>query len=279
MDSEFTKLYKSIIFSSVWSEPNATRIVWITLLAMSNENGDVHTSTPGLASAAHVTLAECEAALSTLSSPDKYSKSKEKEGRRIEEIEGGWHIINRNKYRDIPADRTEYWRDWKRRRRAESKAAKCPQDKRTKSTASTVDKVDKSTLSTQTETETEKEYSYNHSVNEIETKDSIYILTPNETNTKKENIQEKNFASTSQLQIFVLKLTDLFALDPNTSDYTAMVNLARNVPADSHPAIIQIAIDILDKSTIKNPLAAFFATLKRENIYIANHNATNGVKN
>lgn len=245
-------------------------------MAMSDENGNVHTSTPGLANAAHVTTKECEAALSTLSSPDKYSKSKEKEGRRIEEIDGGYHIINRNKYRDIPSNRKEYWRDWKRRQRAAKKAAQCPQDKPPMSTASTVDKVDVSTISTQTKTKTEKEYSYIPLCNDIETKDCKDIYNRNIENEK--NNQGKDFVSISRnnvdMQKLVLNLTDLFAIHPDTADYTAICNLARQALPEHFPAIIQTALKILETSTIKKPLAMFFHTLKRENIYNANAGAT-----
>jgi|ERR1035437_3899141 hypothetical protein len=96
----YTKLFSSILDSSVWQENNETRIVWITLLAMSDKNGEVTASIPGLAKRAGVTIKETEAALTKFKSPDKYSTSKEFDGRRIEEIDGGWLILNRVKYRD-----------------------------------------------------------------------------------------------------------------------------------------------------------------------------------
>ena len=37
----FTKLFQSILTSSVWSEDNETRIVWITMLALADQNGSV----------------------------------------------------------------------------------------------------------------------------------------------------------------------------------------------------------------------------------------------
>ena len=47
--SGYTKLFNSILASTVWSEPNETRIVWITLLAMADKNGIIEGSVPGLA--------------------------------------------------------------------------------------------------------------------------------------------------------------------------------------------------------------------------------------
>ena len=100
----FTKLFSDIILSSVWSEDDKVRIVWITLLATSNADGFVSGSLPGLAAVARVTLTECEAALEKLSSPDPHSRTKDHEGRRIEAVDGGWLILNYRAYRDRVSD-------------------------------------------------------------------------------------------------------------------------------------------------------------------------------
>jgi len=96
----YTKLFQSILGSSIWSEDDQTRIVWITMLALANKHGEVEASIPGLARLAGVPLDACEAAVATLSSPDKYSKTPDHEGRRIMPIDGGWEIVNHHKYRD-----------------------------------------------------------------------------------------------------------------------------------------------------------------------------------
>jgi len=110
----YTKLYKSIITSTVWQENNTTRILWITMLAMSDAEGMVEGSIPGLARLAGITIDECEEAINTLSKPDKYSRTQTHEGRRIEAVDGGWLILNRVKYRDKPNSRAEYYRKWRR---------------------------------------------------------------------------------------------------------------------------------------------------------------------
>ena len=46
-----------------------------------------------------MTLEDCEKALKKLSGPDEYSRTKAHEGRRIEAVEGGWLIMNGEKYR------------------------------------------------------------------------------------------------------------------------------------------------------------------------------------
>lgn len=108
--SGYTKLFNSILASTIWRQDNATRIVWITLLAMSNRDGVAEGSVPGLADFARVSVRDARRALANLMAPDTDSRSKECEGRRIEEIDGGWRIINHAKYRaKMSADeRREY---------------------------------------------------------------------------------------------------------------------------------------------------------------------------
>lgn len=98
--SGFTKLDSSLIASSVWSEPDKTRIVWITLLAMADRNGDVKASIVGLAHQAREPLEDTMKAIETLSMPDPFSGRKEMEGRRILPIEGGWHLVTHSHYRN-----------------------------------------------------------------------------------------------------------------------------------------------------------------------------------
>jgi len=69
-------------------------------LALSDKDGYVAGSIPGLADLARVSIPECEHALEKLQQPDRYSRSPEHDGRRIEVVEGGWFILNRAKYRD-----------------------------------------------------------------------------------------------------------------------------------------------------------------------------------
>ena len=98
--SGFTKLSASIITSSIWQEDDATRLVWITMLAMANPHGVVEASIPGLANIANVEVEECVRAIRKLLEPDVYSRTAEHEGRRIVAIEGGWRILNYEKYRN-----------------------------------------------------------------------------------------------------------------------------------------------------------------------------------
>lgn len=112
----FIKLFSSITTSSIWAEDDATRIVWITLLAMSDRTGYVAASVGGLAHEARVDRERCEAAIKKLSEPDSDSRSKEFDGRRIEVVAGGFQLLNYAKYREIKSEeeRREYMRAYMR---------------------------------------------------------------------------------------------------------------------------------------------------------------------
>lgn len=97
--SGYTKLFNSILASTVWREPMEVRIVWITLLAMADKDGIAEGSVPGLADFARIPVEATREALARLSAPDPDSRSQEHEGRRIEAVDGGWQLLNHAKYR------------------------------------------------------------------------------------------------------------------------------------------------------------------------------------
>lgn len=100
----FTKLWSFIVNSTVWNEDHPTRIVWVTMLALKDQHGDVLASIPGLAHQARVTVPECELALAKFQQPDPYSRCQDHEGRRIGAIEGGWHLLNHDYYRRLGSE-------------------------------------------------------------------------------------------------------------------------------------------------------------------------------
>jgi hypothetical protein len=119
----FTKLFSEIITSSIWSEDDKTRIVWITMLASCDAMGVVRASVPGLAHVAHVNIVDTRKALLTLCKPDPDSRSKEFEGRRIKECDGGWVILNYTKYRNArhEDERKAYMASYMREYRAKQR--------------------------------------------------------------------------------------------------------------------------------------------------------------
>lgn len=116
----YAKLFSTILTSSVWGEDTSTRIVWITLLALADKDGDVRCSLSGLARMANVSVEDAQRAITIFLAPDPESATPDYEGRRVLVQEGGWHVINYGKYRGIQDQeaRKASWRESKRRLRA-----------------------------------------------------------------------------------------------------------------------------------------------------------------
>lgn len=106
----YSKLHSSLVNSSLWTEQDHVRILFITLLALCDKDGCVYGSRPGLERAACIDLdASAERdPWEVLMSPDSYSCDKmrapENEGRRIEEIPGGFRLLNFAYYRGLRND-------------------------------------------------------------------------------------------------------------------------------------------------------------------------------
>lgn len=98
----YNKLFTKILDSSIWLEPDATRLVWLTLLAAMDEDGFAQfASIKNLAHRARVAVGACSKAIACLESDDRDSSDPEHGGRRIERVPGGWMILNAAKYRDL----------------------------------------------------------------------------------------------------------------------------------------------------------------------------------
>lgn len=121
--SGYVKLFNSILQSTVWDLDPSSKVVWITLLALSDKHGEISASVPGLAKSAGVQRADCESALVLFLSPDRDSRTRAYEGRRIEEIDGGWRLLNHEFYQrklsaeDIKERNAEKQRRWRERNR------------------------------------------------------------------------------------------------------------------------------------------------------------------
>lgn len=116
MTNGYTKVFSTILASSVWAEDDQTRLVWITMLVLMDANGVVKGSVPGLAHFARVPTDACRKALDRFLAPDPHSTSTEHEGRRISQIDGvGWQVLNAGKYSEMMSreSRRAYWRDKK----------------------------------------------------------------------------------------------------------------------------------------------------------------------
>lgn len=84
------------------------------MLAMADRQGRVFGSIPGLANRARIDVEACRGAIASFLAPDADSRTKDQEGRRIEEIDGGWRLLNHAKYRALQDEETakESKRKW-----------------------------------------------------------------------------------------------------------------------------------------------------------------------
>ena len=98
----YNKLFTKILDSSIWLAPDPHRLVWITLIAAMDEQGNVmFASTGNLAARARVTREQADAAVASFEGPDPDSADPDNDGRRIERFPGGWHVLNAHKYRAL----------------------------------------------------------------------------------------------------------------------------------------------------------------------------------
>lgn len=122
---QYTKLFHSITDSTIWCEPDRTRLVWIAMLAMADWHGRVEASIPGLANRARVPVEDCRTAIDTFLAPDRDSRNSANEGRRIEVLPegGGWRLLNYPHYRDLidTGQRRERMRQYMRQYRQKKK--------------------------------------------------------------------------------------------------------------------------------------------------------------
>lgn len=100
----FAKIFGQIFDSSIACSP-ALRHFFMDLIVLADADGDVDMTPESIAARTRIPLAEVNEHLACLCSPDKRSRTPDKEGRRLELIDShrdwGWHIINYHKFRAI----------------------------------------------------------------------------------------------------------------------------------------------------------------------------------
>ncbi len=100
MHDHYTKLWSNILESTIWHEDRDLILLWIVLLAKKQKDHVVRVPIPELADKSKLTIERCEECLEKLASPDKYSRTKDFEGRRIRVVDDGILILNGAKYQD-----------------------------------------------------------------------------------------------------------------------------------------------------------------------------------
>jgi hypothetical protein len=96
----YVKLFSDIVDSSIWEESPETCKVWVTLLALADADGFVRGSVGWLAGKSRVSLEHCEQSVSKFQQPDARSRTPDNDGRRIEQLDDGWLILNYMSFRE-----------------------------------------------------------------------------------------------------------------------------------------------------------------------------------
>lgn len=122
MSINYVILKSSIINSTMWDEDAETCKVWITMLAMRNKSGEIFSSLPGLAHASRISLKKTTESVQKFLRKEKLSSSRD-DGRRIEEIPGGWKLLNHAKIQAEAkvASKAAYMKDYMAEQRAKEK--------------------------------------------------------------------------------------------------------------------------------------------------------------
>lgn len=144
----YTKLFGSIVNSSIWSEDAETCKLWVTMMALADRRGCVYAAIPGLAKAAMIKIEKVEEAIKKFLRPDKHSadarRAPERAGRRIEVIDGGWMLLNAGHYNSITStedrarqnrEAAKRYRDKKHLQRSQQSNADVPADASAKSSS------------------------------------------------------------------------------------------------------------------------------------------------
>lgn len=93
-------LDESLLSSSVLAEGPDVVATWALLIASADRMGESHLTVPFVASVLRISDERAEKAFAVLAGPDKRSRNKEHDGRRIIPVDGGWLLVSHAKYRE-----------------------------------------------------------------------------------------------------------------------------------------------------------------------------------
>jgi len=119
----YGKIWKSMFEGSLYDAGWEAIITFMVLITFANKSGEVDITLSALSGKTTIPKKHLQNGIDALMSPDKLSRTKDDDGRRIVLIDRdrswGWRIVNYEKYsqaRDMAAIR-QYWADEQRERR------------------------------------------------------------------------------------------------------------------------------------------------------------------
>jgi hypothetical protein len=116
MREPYIPLFCSITDSTIWSHDAETCKVFITMLTMADPEGFVASAIDGIAGRARLPVETVERAVECLSTIDMKSRNKTDGGRRVIQVDRGWHIPAIPWFRDLARKEAEKARkrEWAR---------------------------------------------------------------------------------------------------------------------------------------------------------------------
>ena len=99
--SNWGTIHSRITRSSLMEAPITARYIFFMFISQTDGTGFVQGTVPGLAREFHVPTEEFRECVEILESPDPDSGSLEHEGRRLKKVQGGWVVLNYQKYTDL----------------------------------------------------------------------------------------------------------------------------------------------------------------------------------
>jgi hypothetical protein len=89
----YTGIDRLLLSSSIWCESDTVLRLWIALLAMADQKGEVRATVAELAIVSRCTLPDTLDSLDRLLGPDPADPSKGTKNHRLREIDGGWALV------------------------------------------------------------------------------------------------------------------------------------------------------------------------------------------
>lgn len=124
MMNTWCPLYSQLPDSSLWEEPLEVRVLFMTMLSIKDADHTVNMPFRRLVKKANMPVELVRSALDVLLAPDtKSDEPQEFEGRRLAVIEGGWLVLNGEKYQKEMSKVMRRLRktQWQREARARAK--------------------------------------------------------------------------------------------------------------------------------------------------------------
>jgi hypothetical protein len=98
---KWTPIWDMMIDSSIWQEPDHVFRVFVAMMILKSPTHVVWLDGYQIARRIHMPIEKVLDALTVLSEPDPRRPAQAHEGRRIRKVEGGWEVINGEKYQAL----------------------------------------------------------------------------------------------------------------------------------------------------------------------------------